>query len=100
MLNETPLRDGPTPPPMTTTGIIGFLVCDGSVLFPVLLLTCAQISQVSGERDTSVWSIGPIHRSNSSVQFIGPLTRPPAQSSRAAFTSLVRLIIISHKSHI
>ena len=35
-------QDGPTPPPMTTTGIIGFLVCDGSVLFPVLLLTCAQ----------------------------------------------------------
>ena len=38
-------QGGPPPPAMTISGIVGFLVFDGSVLFPVLLLTCAQISQ-------------------------------------------------------
>ena len=53
-------QDGPTPPSMTTTGIIGFLVCDGSVLFPVLLLTCAQVSQVF--RNITTNELANLHR--------------------------------------
>lgn len=53
-------QDGPTPPSMTTTGIVGFLVCDGSVLFPVLLLTCAQISQVL--RNITTNELANLHR--------------------------------------
>ena len=53
-------QDGPTPPAMTTTGIVTFLVLNGSVLFPVLLLTCAQISQVL--RNITTNELANLHR--------------------------------------
>ena len=39
-------QGGPTPSQWTYTGMVAFIVCDVAVLFPVLMLTGAQLSQV------------------------------------------------------
>ena len=67
-------QDGPVPPPFTTTAIVAFLIFDGCVLFPVGMLTFAQISQVM--RNITTNELANAHRYAHMRDADGKFTNP------------------------
>jgi len=76
---------GPTPAPLTATGLVVFLVADGCTLLPVFMLTAAQVSQAT--RNITTNELANAHRyhylRDADGRFANPFDRGWVENVRA-----------------